>query len=122
MTAAEIAEEEALYLEVKRLEQNEKRYRADRDDLMRSVLGLDSGLVSLDQKNSEGVHSLGVSLVYGVDADLRTRRSDDQRTRLLPAQLHHRRRSKRTRPLTMPQTAYTVCRRLHLRPTRHILR
>lgn len=62
MTAAEIAEEEALYLEVKRLEQNEKRYRADRDDLMRSVLGLDSGLVSLDQKNSEGVHSLGVSL------------------------------------------------------------
>lgn len=48
-----------MYLEVKRLEQNDKRYRADRDDLMRSVLGLDSGLVNLDQKNSEGVHSLG---------------------------------------------------------------
>jgi DNA methyltransferase 1-associated protein 1 len=59
LTAAEIAEEEALYLEVKRLEQNERRYRADRDALMRSVIGLDSGLVSLDQKNAEGVHGLG---------------------------------------------------------------
>ncbi|GMK57062.1 hypothetical protein CspeluHIS016_0309020 [Cutaneotrichosporon spelunceum] len=59
LTAAEIAEEEALYLEVKRLEQNERRYRVDRDALMRSVIGLDSGLVSLDQKNAEGVHAVG---------------------------------------------------------------
>jgi DNA methyltransferase 1-associated protein 1 len=55
LTAAEIAEEESLYLEVKRIEQNEKRYRADRDALLRSIMGLDSGVVSLEQANSEGV-------------------------------------------------------------------
>lgn len=40
------------------MEQNERRYRADRDDLMRSIIGLDSGLVSLDQANREGVPGL----------------------------------------------------------------
>ena len=59
MTAAEIAEEEALYVEIKKMEQNERRYRADRDDLMRTVMGLDSGLVNLDQINGEGVVGLG---------------------------------------------------------------
>lgn len=61
LTAAEIAEEESLYLEVKRIEQNEKRYRADRDSLLRSIIGLDSGIISLDQTNSEGV--IGVDRV-----------------------------------------------------------
>lgn len=61
LTAAEIAEEEALYVEIKRIEQDERRYRADRDALLRSIMGLDSGLVNLDQKNSEGV--LGVDRV-----------------------------------------------------------
>ena len=55
LTAAEIAEEEALYIEVKRMDQDEKRYRADRDSLLRSVMGLESGLVNLDQANGEGV-------------------------------------------------------------------
>ncbi|WWD20813.1 hypothetical protein CI109_105290 [Kwoniella shandongensis] len=55
LTAAEIAEEEALYIEIKRMEQNERRYRADRDDLMRMVMGLDSGLVDIDQSNIETV-------------------------------------------------------------------
>ncbi|ORY31305.1 hypothetical protein BCR39DRAFT_527424 [Naematelia encephala] len=55
LTSAEIAEEEALYVEVKRLEQNERRYRADRDDLMRTVLGLDSGLVEFDQASAEAL-------------------------------------------------------------------
>lgn len=58
LTQAEIAEEEALYMEIKRLEQNEKRYRADRDELMRTIIGLDSGLVNLDGANSEGVLGL----------------------------------------------------------------
>ena len=58
MTAAEIAEEEALFIEVKRMEQNDRRYRSDRDDLMRTVMGLDSGLVNLDQANAEGVLGL----------------------------------------------------------------
>jgi len=42
----------------KQLEQNEMRYKADRDDLMRTVMGLDSGLIKLDQANSEGVLGL----------------------------------------------------------------
>lgn len=58
LTTAEIAEEEALYIEIKRMEQNEMRYKADRDDLMRTVMGLDSGLIKLDQANSEGVLGL----------------------------------------------------------------
>lgn len=53
LTAAEIAEEEALFVEIKRLQQSERRYRSDRDDLMRTVMGLDSGLVELDQDNIE---------------------------------------------------------------------
>lgn len=61
LTAAEIAEEEALYIEVKRLQQVERRYRSDRDDLMRTVMGLDSGLVELDQDNTEAI--LGVDKV-----------------------------------------------------------
>lgn len=83
LTAAEIAEEESLYLEVKRIEQNEKRYRADRDALLRSIMGLDSGIVSLEQANSEGV--VGVDrvniLLYPSQGQklisLRTRRGRD---------------------------------------------
>lgn len=48
-------------MEVKRLQQVEKRYRADRDDLMRTIMGLDSGLVELDQENTETI--LGVDKV-----------------------------------------------------------
>jgi DNA methyltransferase 1-associated protein 1 len=61
LTAAEIAEEEALFVEVKRLQQIERQYRSDRDDLMRTVMGLDSGLVELDQDNTEAI--LGVDKV-----------------------------------------------------------
>ncbi|KAG9317493.1 hypothetical protein JVU11DRAFT_1696 [Chiua virens] len=40
----EIAEEEALFIELKRLEQNERKFRKDRDELLRTLLGVDSGL------------------------------------------------------------------------------
>ncbi|KAI0690396.1 hypothetical protein BC835DRAFT_1364881 [Cytidiella melzeri] len=43
-TAAEIAEEEALYIELRRLEQNERRFKKDRDELLRTLLGIESGL------------------------------------------------------------------------------
>ena len=59
LTAAEIAEEEALFVEIKRMEQNSRRYKSDRDDLMRSVMGLDSGLIHLDQEQAE--------IILGVD-------------------------------------------------------
>lgn len=48
-------------MEVKRLQQVEKRYRADRDDLMRTVMGLDSGLIELDHEHTETI--LGVDKV-----------------------------------------------------------
>jgi hypothetical protein len=43
-TPEQIAEEEALYVEIKRLEQNERRFKKERDDLLRTLVGVDSGL------------------------------------------------------------------------------
>ncbi|CAK5265766.1 unnamed protein product [Mycena citricolor] len=43
-TKEQIAEEEALYIEVKRLEQNERRFKRDRDNLLRTLAGIESGL------------------------------------------------------------------------------
>ncbi|EJU06594.1 hypothetical protein DACRYDRAFT_103540 [Dacryopinax primogenitus] len=42
-----IEEEEALYIEVKRLEQNERRFTKDREDLLRMLAGVESGLGTL---------------------------------------------------------------------------
>jgi DNA methyltransferase 1-associated protein 1 len=55
LTASEIAEEEALFIEVKRMEQNGKRFRAERDDLMRNVVGFDSGLYNVDQSTLDTI-------------------------------------------------------------------
>jgi DNA methyltransferase 1-associated protein 1 len=46
-TQEQIAEEEALYIEIKRLEQNERRFKKERDDLLRTLAGIDSGLPDL---------------------------------------------------------------------------
>lgn len=43
-TPAQIAEEEALFLEIKRLELTERRFKSDRDQLLRTLLGVESGL------------------------------------------------------------------------------
>lgn len=43
-TPEQIAEEESLFIEVKRLEQTERRFAKDRDHLLRTLLGIDSGL------------------------------------------------------------------------------
>ncbi|KAF8917861.1 hypothetical protein CPB85DRAFT_1430939 [Mucidula mucida] len=43
-TAREAEEEEALYLEIKRIEQNERRFKRDREDLLRTLAGIESGL------------------------------------------------------------------------------
>lgn len=45
--AKELAEEEALYIELKRIEQNEKRFKQDRDRLLRTLLGAECGLPDL---------------------------------------------------------------------------
>nr|XP_019007840.1 SWR1-complex protein 4 [Kwoniella pini CBS 10737]OCF46621.1 SWR1-complex protein 4 [Kwoniella pini CBS 10737] len=90
LTAAEIAEEEALYVEIKRMEQNERRYRADRDDLMRTVMGLDSGLVEFDQSN--------VELIFGADKV----RLIPLRTSLISPQNKKRKRAEEGEPLPPP--------------------
>lgn len=53
-TPTEIAEEEALFTELKRLEQNERRFKKERDELLRTLLGIESGLPDV-QADEEGV-------------------------------------------------------------------
>ncbi|TFK22344.1 SWR1-complex protein 4 [Coprinopsis marcescibilis] len=43
-TPEQLAEEEALYIEIRRLEQTERRFKREREELMRTLAGLDSGL------------------------------------------------------------------------------
>lgn len=43
-TPEQIAEEEALYVEIKKLEQKERRFAKERDELMKVVAGIESGL------------------------------------------------------------------------------
>lgn len=43
-TPDQIAEEEALYVEVKRLEHTERKFKRDRENLLRILAGIDSGL------------------------------------------------------------------------------
>ena len=46
-TSKELVEEEALYVELKRIEQGEKRFKQDRERLLRTLLGAESGLPDL---------------------------------------------------------------------------
>jgi hypothetical protein len=58
-TAEQIVEEEALYIEVKRFEQNERRFKKERDDLLRSLLGVESGLPDIPvDEEGPGVGSI----------------------------------------------------------------
>jgi hypothetical protein len=43
-TPEQKAEEEALFIELKKLEQNERRFKREREDLLRRLAGIDSGL------------------------------------------------------------------------------
>ncbi|OBZ70255.1 SWR1-complex protein 4 [Grifola frondosa] len=46
-TREQTIEEEALYLELKRLEQNERAFKKQRDELLRTLLGIESGLADI---------------------------------------------------------------------------
>ena len=46
-TPEQIAEEEALYVEIKRLESNERKFARERDELLRTLAGVESGLASV---------------------------------------------------------------------------
>jgi DNA methyltransferase 1-associated protein 1 len=57
-TPEQIAEEEALFVEIKRLEQNERRFRKDRDELLRTLAGIESGLPDIVE--DEGLMNLTI--------------------------------------------------------------
>ncbi|KAG6903468.1 hypothetical protein C0995_005491 [Termitomyces sp. Mi166 len=57
-TPEQIAEEEALFIEVKRLEQNERKFKKDRDELLRTLAGIDSGLPDIVE--DEGLSNLTI--------------------------------------------------------------
>jgi hypothetical protein len=52
---ADIAEEEALFLELKRLEQQERQFRKDRDGLLRTIMGIESGLPEIGVEEQEAL-------------------------------------------------------------------
>ncbi|KAL0570098.1 swr complex subunit [Marasmius crinis-equi] len=43
-TPEQLAEEEALFIEIKRLEQNERKFKREREELLRVIAGVESGL------------------------------------------------------------------------------
>jgi len=57
-TPEQIAEEEALYLELKRLEQTERQFKKDREDLLRTLLGIESGLSDIQLGDDSSLHGL----------------------------------------------------------------
>lgn len=58
-TAEQIAEEEALFIEIKRIEQNERRFRRERDDLLRTLAGIDSGLPDVVEDDNSIIINTG---------------------------------------------------------------
>ena len=57
-TPEQVAEEEALYLELKRLEQTERQFKKDREDLLRTLLGIESGLSDIQLGDDSSLHGL----------------------------------------------------------------
>jgi hypothetical protein len=58
-------EEESLYVELKRMEQTERRYRSDREELMRVMGGLDSGIL-VPPSGEQGNRAFGRGEVLGI--------------------------------------------------------
>lgn len=57
-TPEQRVEEEALFIEIKRLEQNERRFKRERDELLRTLAGIDCGLP--DVVEDEGLLNLSL--------------------------------------------------------------
>ncbi|GLB33978.1 putative SANT/Myb-like domain of DAMP1 [Lyophyllum shimeji] len=57
-TPEQIAEEEALFIEIKRLEQNERRFKREREELLRTIAGIESGLPDIVE--DEGLMNLSI--------------------------------------------------------------
>ena len=61
-TPQQIAEEDALYIELKRLEQTERRFKKDRDELLRTLLGVESGLPDIPVEDEAPVNGNGLHI------------------------------------------------------------
>ena len=61
-TPQQIAEEDALYIELKRLEQTERRFKKDRDELLRTLLGVESGLPDIPVEDEAPVNGNGLRI------------------------------------------------------------
>ncbi|KAF9464376.1 hypothetical protein BDZ94DRAFT_1256299 [Collybia nuda] len=59
-TPEQIVEEEALYIEIKRLEQNERQFKKDREELLRTIAGIESGLPDIIE--DEGILNLSIDV------------------------------------------------------------
>jgi hypothetical protein len=73
LTRPQIIEEEALYMELKKMEQTERRYRGEREDLMRRVNGLESGVLWPSASvpggpGTEGNRVFGNGMAVGIGA------------------------------------------------------
>ncbi|KAF5363422.1 hypothetical protein D9756_000389 [Leucocoprinus leucothites] len=69
-TPEQALEEEALYIEIKKLEQNERRFKREREDLLRLLAGIDSGLPDVTE---DDVASLGQ--VPAIDSKVKKRKN-----------------------------------------------
>ncbi|KAF8631551.1 hypothetical protein AX15_002306 [Amanita polypyramis BW_CC] len=54
-TPEQIIEEEALYIEVRRLEQTERRFKKEREELLRTLAGIESGLPDIIEEETPPV-------------------------------------------------------------------
>lgn len=73
LTRPQMLEEEALYVELKRMEQTERRYRSDREELMRVMGGLDSGVLVPGEQGNRAFgrgEAIGVGLARGADGSV----------------------------------------------------
>lgn len=53
-TPEQVAEEDALYLELEKLKENERRFKRDREELLRTLCGIESGLPDI-QVDEDGM-------------------------------------------------------------------
>ncbi|KAL5487600.1 SWC4 [Sanghuangporus weigelae] len=68
-TAEEIIEEEALFLELKRLEQSERNFARDRDELVRIFEGIESGLPSISAQSAQDEEEYALIIGDGKNAN-----------------------------------------------------
>ncbi|KAK7696191.1 hypothetical protein QCA50_000842 [Cerrena zonata] len=61
-TPQQIAEEDALYIELKRLEQTERRFKKERDELLKTLLGVESGLPDISVEDEPPVNGNGLHI------------------------------------------------------------